>query len=182
MPKDGQNNTNQEVEKALDYEQVVKSTIFFDISGGVHGVDGITADKKDIDLKQTTGTELFDMIDGVGSEEETGETLFEQAFIRNAEGYDMPCDLMGTRLNFEKINNRESFDEYREKVVQGADEIDKYIDRHVVVNDEYGEKAKEFLVTCSSGRMRRCANGGADQYLQFKHLLGGQCCATLCCP
>ena len=173
MPKDGQNNTNQEVEKALDYEQVVKSTITFEINGSIFGVANITADKKDKEMTQMLGTELFETINAVGSEDGEGRTLYEHAFIRNPEGYAKVLDHMGTVRNFEKIKNRESFDEYREKVVQGADEIDKYIDRHVVVNDEYGEKAKEFLVTCSSGRMRRCANGGVDIYLQFKHLLGG---------
>ena len=170
MPKDGQNNTNQEVEKALDYEQVVKSSIMFDISAGEDLLAGVANDKE---LKQIISSELFDEIHTYQNNEEDGTSIFEQAFIEKPQGYDPLMDQAGNRVNLLKIKDKEAYDKYRSIIAQGADKLDEFIDKSVVVNDEYGEKAKEFIVTCSTGRIRRSVNGGADRYLQYKHLLGG---------
>ena len=170
MPKDGQNNTNQEVEKALDYEQVVKSSIMFDASAGEDLLSGVANDKE---LKQIVNSELFDEIHTYQNNNEDGTSIFEQAFIEKPQGYDRLLDQAGNQVNLLKIKDKEAYDKYRSIIAQGADKLDEFIDKSVVVNDEYGEKAKEFIVTCSTGRIRRSVNGGADRYLQFKHLLGG---------
>ena len=170
MPKDGQNNTNQEVEKALDYEQVVKSSIMFDTSAGEDLLAGVANDKE---LKQIISSELFDEIHTYQNNEEDGTSIFEQAFIEKPQGYDKLMDQAGNQVNLLKIKDKKAYDKYRSIIAQGADKLDEFIDKSVVVNDEYGEKAKEFIVTCSTGRIRRSVNGGADRYLQYKHLLGG---------
>ena len=145
MPKDGQNNTNQEVEKALDYEQVVKSSIMFDTSAGEDLLAGVANDKE---LKQIISSELFDEIHTYQNNEEDGTSIFEQAFIEKPQGYDKLMDQAGNQVNLLKIKDKKAYDKYRSIIAQGADKLDEFIDKSVVVNDEYGEKAKEFIVTC----------------------------------
>ena len=172
MGKEGQADKEQLLEEQLKHEDNMKSTIFKDANGALTAFNSVISDEK---YKDTSESKLYEQVNGTDLTDEEGndvESLSDMAFSNINSSDSKSYDATGMEIVVSAIKNKDYYKEYKDKANQMADKFDELLDNNVA-NDEYGEKAKEFIRVSTSDHLRRVSNGFSDTYLSYKNILAG---------